>query len=187
MKELGKKENVKKGIYTLLLAAVLFGSSFSAIAHTPGDVSKQNSNLDTLSYASRESQALSAGYVDLLDENFTDGNMPPKGVWGDWELKPTNNQTWYIDSTTPRTTPYCGTIRRNGSQTLQDEWLITPSLNFSQYPTEIYLEFYWYTCYYVTVYKKYVEFNISVSIDGGTNWTKIWRFNNIGQFFFHIR
>lgn len=109
--------------------------------------------------------------------------MPPKGVWGDWELNQTNaNQTWYIDSTIPHTTPYCGTVHRDGSQTLQDEWLITPSLNFSQY-TQIYLTFYWYTCYYVTTYKKYVEFNVSVSIDGGAIWTKIWSFNDVGQFF----
>jgi len=183
MKELGRKKNFKKGIYTLLMAAVLFGSSFSAIAHTPGDTSKQNSNIDKISYKSEGFSEPPSGYELLLDENFSDGNMPPNGAWGDWERQQTNpNQTWYIDSTAPYTKPYCGTVHRDGSPNLQNEWLITPSLNFSKYP-EIYLTFHWYTCYYVTVYKRYIELNISVSTDGGATWTKTWSFDGVGKFF----
>ncbi len=183
MKERGRKKTMIKNICTLVIASVLICCSFSAFTTTAISHLKQDNNLNTLLFKSKNSQVLSVGYVDLLDENFTDGNIPPKGVWGDWELRQTNaNQTWYIDTTVPHTTPYCGTIHRNGSQTLQDEWLITPSINFSQY-TQIYLKFYWYTCYYVTVYKKYVDFNVSVSTDGGTNWTKIWSFNSVGRFF----
>jgi len=179
MKELGRKKKVKKGIYTLLLAAVLICSGFSAIAHTPNDTSKQNSNIDKISYKSEGFLASNSSYVLLLDENFSDGNMPPKGDWGDWKRQQTNiNQTWYIDSTVPYTKPYCGTVHRDGSPNRQDEWLITPSLNFSKY-TDIYLGFHWYTCYYCTVYKRYVELNISVSTDGGANWTNVWSFDDM--------
>jgi hypothetical protein len=118
-----------------------------------------------------------------LDENFTDGNMPPEGDSGDWTLQQTNpDETWYIDSTVPYTRPFCGTIHRDGSQTLQDEWLITPSLNFigdvHNY-TSIALSFHWYTCYFTTIYKRYVELNISISTDGGANWTNIWSFDDM--------
>ena len=41
----------------------------------------------------------------------------------------------------------------------------------------------WYTCYYVTILNSYVEFNISISTDGGSSWTKIWRFNDITTIF----
>jgi hypothetical protein len=120
---------------------------------------------------------------NLLDENFTDGNMPPQGDSGDWTLQQTNpDETWYIDSTVPYTKPYCGTIHRNVNQSLQDEWLITPSLNFigdAHNYTSIALSFHWYTCYYTTVYKHYIELNISVSTDGGANWTNIWSFDDM--------
>jgi hypothetical protein len=164
-------------------AFVLFSCCFTALTTPTIGASKQNSIVEPLSYEPRESQALSFGDVILLDENFTDGNMPPKGYWGDWERQQTNvNQTWYIDSTAPYTKPYCGTVHRDGSPYLQDEWLITPSLNFSKY-LDISLKFHWYACYYVTVYKRFVELNISVSTDGGGNWTNIWSFDDVDEFF----
>lgn len=163
-----------------MIASILFSSCFIVVAHTSNNTLNQN---DTHPYKSRSLSEPPSGYELLLEENFTDGNIPPKGIWGDWEQQQTNsNQTWYIDSTYPYTKPYCGTVHRDGSPNLQDEWLITPSLNFSKY-SNIYLKFHWYTCYYVTMYKRYVEFNISVSTNGGGNWTKVWSFNNVSVFF----
>jgi len=167
---------------TLVIIGALICCSFSALNITTIDALEQNSNDNTFSFSSRESQALSEGDELLLEENFTDGNMPPEGDSGDWTLQQTNpDETWYIDQTAPLTEPSCATVHRGESETLQDEWLITPSLNFGAY-TKINLTFCWYTCFYVTLWKRYVEFNISVSTDGGTNWTKIWSFNdmNIG-------
>ena len=103
--------------------------------------------------------------------------MPPTGDNGDWGLHQANSdQTWYIDSTLPNSDPYCATVHRDDSVDLQDEWLITPSLNFGEYNEDdkINLTFSWYTCFYVTLWKQYVDFNISVSTDGGGNWTNIW-------------
>lgn len=176
-----EEKKKEKNILTLVIITILFCGSVSALA-TP-TLGIPDGNLTRALEKQALSQQASEGYVILLDENFTDGNMPPKGLWGDWVLHQTNaNQTWFIDTTSPHTDPFCATIRRNGTLTAQDEWLITPSLDFSQY-AKIYLDLFWYTCYYVTVHKRYVEFNVSISLDGGGNWTTVWCFNDVGKFF----
>ena len=180
LKERGRKKNILKNISTLVIVFVLICCSFSAITITPISLARQNTNLNTITSKSSSSQSRSEGELLLLQENFTDGNMPPKGDNGDWELHQTNSdQTWYIDSTLPNSDPYCATVHRVDSVDLQDEWLITPSLNFGEYTEDdkINLTFSWYTCFYVTLWKQYVDFNISVSTDGGGNWTNIWSFN----------
>ena len=165
-----------------MIVFVLMCCSFSALTITPIGTAMKNSNLDTISFKSSGSQASSSAEYLLLEENFTDGNMPPEGDSGDWTLQQTNlDETWYIDSTVPYTKPYCGTVHRDESPNLQDEWLITPSLNFlgdGDY-TSITLSLHWYSCYYVTIWKRYIEFNISVSTDGGANWTNIWSFDDM--------
>ena len=171
MKKIGRKRNILKNISTLGIVFVLICCSFSALTMTTIAASPKKGP---------EPQTMSMGDVLLLEENFTDGTIPPTGDSGDWELQQTNpDQTWVIDSTSALSKPYCGTIRRGESEDLQDEWLITPSLNFGTYTDNINLSFHWYTCFYVTLYKRYVEFNISVSTDGGATWTKIWSFNNM--------
>jgi len=129
------------------------------------------------------SEANAAGTVTLLFENFTDGNMPPLNETGvPWGLHQTNiDQTWFIDPSKPYSKPYCATVHRGTSANPQDEWLITPSLNFSQY-SKINLTFKWCSDFYVTLWKNYVEFNISVSVNGGA-WLNIWRFDNMTTYF----
>jgi PKD domain len=171
MNEIGRKRNTLKNICTLVIVFVLICCSLSALTQTTIGASPK---------INPKSQTVLLGDVLLLEENFTDGNMPPTGTSGDWELQQTNpDQTWFIDSTDALSKPYCGTIRRGDSEDLQDEWLITPSLDFGEYTDNINLSFHWYTCFYVTLYKRYIEFNISVSTDGGTTWTNIWCFNNM--------
>ncbi len=182
MEKNGRKKNIIKNTCTLVIIFVLICCSFSALTNSTLRASYQYSGLDTFIYTSREVSSLAEGDELLLQENFTDGNMPPEGELGNWTLQQTNSEeTWEIDSTAPHTTPFCATIHRGTNTAIQDEWLITPSLNFGSY-TKINLTFRWYTCFYVTLWKRYVEFNISVSTDGGVNWTKIWSFNdmNIG-------
>ncbi|MCX6670433.1 MAG: PKD domain-containing protein [Euryarchaeota archaeon] len=171
-----------KNISTLVIVFVLICCSFSALTIATNGTANQNSNLDTISSKSSGSQASSSAEYLLLEENFTDGNMPPEGDSGDWTLQQTNpDETWYIDSTVPYTKPYCGTINREENEYLQDEWLITPSLDFlgDGHYESITLGFHWYTCYYTSIYKRYVEFNISVSTDGGATWTNIWSFDDM--------
>ncbi len=178
MNTIGRKRNIFRDIYTLVIIGVLLCCSFSALIST----AKQKSDNATLSSKAMSSQASSETDFLLLEENFTDGNMPPEGDAGTWTLQQTNaEETWYIDSTVPYTKPYCGTVHRADSEDLQDEWLITPSLNFNSTPkyTSISLRFQWYTCQYVTIWKRYVEFNISISTDGGANWTTVWVFDDM--------
>lgn len=171
MREIGRRRNIVKNIGTLVIVFVLISCYFSAMTMTTTGASQKKNP---------EVQVLAMGDELLLEENFSDGNMPPTGDAGDWELQQTNSdQTWFIDSTSPLSKPYCGTIRRGDSEDIQDEWLITPSLNFGPYTDNINLSFHWYTCFYVTLYKRYIEFNISVSIDGGTTWTNIWSFDDM--------
>jgi hypothetical protein len=182
LKEIGGKKNNLKNISTLVIVFVLICYSFSALNITAIRTAKQNNNPDTTLPKCSGYQSSSSAEFLLLDENFTDGNMPPEGDSGDWTLQQTNpSETWYIDSTVPYTKPYCGTIHREESQSLQDEWLITPSLNFigDGNLQSISLDFHWYTCYYTTIYKRYVELNISVSTNGGVNWTNIWSFDDM--------
>lgn len=179
IEERSRKNFVKK-ICTLVIVSILSGSCCLAAAQSFKTTRHQNQPQPLASAGLSDPPS---GYELLLQENFSDGNMPPTGAWGDWDRKQTNaNQTWYLDSTYPYTDPYCGTVHRDGSLSLQDEWLITPSLNLSTY-TNTYLKFHWYTCYYVTMYKRYVEFNISVSTDGGGNWTRVWSFDDVNVFF----
>jgi hypothetical protein len=164
-----------------VIVFVLICCSFSALNITTIGTAKQNSNFEITPNNPRETQAMSSGTYILLEENFTDGNMPPTGDNGNWELQQTNpDQTWYIDSTSPYTKPYCATVHRVSSENLQDEWLITPSIDLSAYPDKtINLTFQWYTCFYATIWKHYVELNISISTDGGVTWTFLWSFDDM--------
>ncbi|DAC72789.1 MAG TPA: hypothetical protein DSN98_03555 [Thermoplasmata archaeon] len=186
MKELGKKKKFLEGICTLLCATVLLSCSLSALTNTTRGSSEINNTVEKHSSQPASTPTSAPSYILYMSENFTDGNMPPISDTGQpWELTQTNpTETWHIDNSIP-TYPVSkpsATVNRGATSSFQDEWLITPSLNFSKY-TEVILKFWWYTCYYVTVYKRYVEFNVSVSTDGGTSWTRVWSFDDSGQFF----
>jgi hypothetical protein len=183
MKRIGKKGNFKKGFCVLLLASALFCSNLSVTANTAMERSTQDIQIDKSPYVPSESLGFVEGYNVLLDENFTDGNMPPTGDWGSWELDQTNqDETWCIDTSFPHSEPNCATVHRGGSTELQDEWLITPSLDFGGY-TEIYLQLYWYTEYYVSAWMDYIDLNVSISTDGGSTWTLIWTEDDIVDVF----
>ena len=167
MKNILKNEQVVKGIGLLLFVSVLLGSSVSTMANTAQE-SESNNVLNRV--ISQSLVPFGQGYEILVEANFTDGNMPPAG----WELNQTNpEETWYIDATIPHSDPYCGTVHRGDSEELQDEWLITPTLDFSDHD-EIYLRFWWYTDYYIAYFSDYIDLNVSISTDGGDSWTVIW-------------
>ncbi len=179
MEKIVRKGNIIKNISTLVIVFLIISCSVPVISNATNTLGKENA---AIAFTNKYSGPVESSAVDfiLLEENFTDGNIPPEGESGDWSLQQTNpTQTWYIDSTAPYTNPYCGTVHRDGSSTLQDEWLVTPSLDFDNVYSTISLSFHWYTCYYTTAFKHYVEFNISVSIDGGMNWTNIWSFDDM--------
>ena len=170
MNKRGKKQHVLKIVYTLVLTTALICSTIAALTNNALGASKQNSSIHTTNAPTAET-----GFKVAFSENFSSGIMPPTN----WELRTTSYETWYIDDTLtkyPNSKPSATVNRSTANNGKQDEWLITPSLNFSKFK-EAYLNFYWYTCQYVTSHRL-IEFNISVSTDGGINWERVWSFDD---------
>jgi hypothetical protein len=116
------------------------------------------------------------GFEVVLNETFSANVMPPT----DWELQQTHpSETWYIDSSYPHGLPYCATVHRGSGSGLQDEWLITPTLDFTEYTGIINLTFWWYTSCYVAHWKDYIDLNVSVSTDNGSTWSLKWSDDSI--------
>ena len=177
MKKIVKKENIMKGAGVLLIVLVLLFSNLSVMANTM-DTSTQTMQTNK-SYVS--SPLFVEGFETRLDENFN--NAIPPDDWPDgWENYSwgEGDDTWYVDDTIPYGDKgYCATCYHD--ENLQDEWLILPVLNFTGYST-IKLLFKYYTSYYEAVHKDYHDLNVSISIDGGANWTKIWGDDNLEKF-----
>jgi hypothetical protein len=166
MKESEKKQNGIKKIYTLLFTTVLCCSSLIALNNTALGSSKT-----IVSTPTSEGQS----YKIFYSQNFTSG-VPPTG----WTLNQTNtNETWFADYSIPKypNKKPSATCMRGSEPGLQDEWLITPSFNFSKY-TKVMLNFYWYTIWYNTIGHRYIELNISVSVNNGP-WKTAWSFDDM--------
>jgi PKD repeat protein len=166
-----------KNISTLVIVFVLICCSFSALAHITQDKSIQNNQTTKSSFAE-------LGTITILDENFSDGSVPPSG----WIHNITNPAgTWKIDSIRYHSSLYSAAVWRGPNcHGLMNEWLITPGLNFSQYlnpshTNPISLKFWWYTDQYV-VEHSLIYFNVSISTNGGEDWTKIWTAKNQSNF-----
>ena len=178
MKERGRKKNILRNIGTLVIVCVLIGGSFSALAHIATDKSTQNIKIPNSSSFDPK------GEIFILAENFSDGSIPPSG-WIRDETNPAG--TWKIDSIRYHSESYSAAVWRGPNcHGLQDEWLITPDLNFSQYlnpshTNPIFLKFWWYTDQYV-VEHSLIYFNVSISTNGGEDWTKIWTAKNQSNF-----
>jgi len=96
MKYIINKENILKGAGVLLIVLVLLFSNLSVTANNAMVTSTQT--IQTTKPFYKTLPMSSGGAKIILEENFTDGNMPPVG----WELNQTNqNETWYIDGTFP--------------------------------------------------------------------------------------
>ncbi|KYK20875.1 hypothetical protein AYK25_04355 [Thermoplasmatales archaeon SM1-50] len=168
MIEIERKKNILKNIRTLVIVFVLVCYSYSTFAQIIPDKSIQN-----IQTTQSSSCTPLKGNITVLDESFSEGIMPPSG----WILDPTNlSGTWKIDSERYHSPSYSASVWRHNCTGLMDEWLITPNLNFSEYSTgsnKIFLRFWWYTDIYV-VEHSLIHFNVSISTNGGINWTKIW-------------
>ncbi|MBU1940464.1 MAG: PKD domain-containing protein [Candidatus Thermoplasmatota archaeon] len=123
------------------------------------------------------------GYVIMLEEDFTDGNIPPQDpLLGQWtHINTSNNETWYIDQSQPYSEPNCTTVHRGNYKGTQNECLITPILDFSEHQ-EIFLRFHYYTSQYSSQEKDTIDLNVSITIDNGQNWTQIWNEDTIPFF-----
>lgn len=163
-----KKFLQEAGVFLIFL--ILLFSNFLIMAYAKQDILSQIAQSNTPIY--RSSLMSSAGYTIILEEDFTDGIMPPT----DWKLTQNNpNETWYIDSSFPHSETYCTTVHRGNEDEgeIQDEWLITPSMDLSDYNTYG-LTFWWYTNQYTAQEEDYIDLNVTISIDGEQTWESIW-------------
>ncbi len=145
---------ILKEASVLLIIFTLLFSNFIVMAHKTGYESINRFMLN--------------GYEIILDENFQNNTIPE-----DWTQNITYpSATWEIDDDENlcHSTPYFPVCCNNIN--LQDEWLTTPSLNFSQY-TQIYFSFFWMMDWWIAAYADLCDLNIYISTNG-TTWDLIW-------------
>jgi hypothetical protein len=165
----------KKVILGMLVVSALLCSNVLVIGNTA--MNNSTPNIQKNRSLAEPLPRASDGYEEVLNETFLTNTMPPT----DWECIQTNpSETWYIDSSLPHSEPYCAAVHRGQNNSkLQNEWLITPRLDFTQYTEAINLSFWWYTSCYVAHWKDYIDLNVSISTDNGSTWTLVWSDDNI--------
>lgn len=123
-----------------------------------------------------------AGIVltDFLTEDFEGGLVPPSG----WTLNSNNSYTWEISSSSPYEGTYKATCYYDPSLNQQDEWLISPVIDFTSAGEDLRVEFYWNMSYYwgVDPNDNY-DLELWVSTNGGTDFTTmLWCEDSLGEF-----
>ncbi len=124
----------------------------------------ENKNRDLLDYESKDK-------IIILSEDFEEGLIPPTG----WKhIVNNSNCSWEIGIHNCHGGIYSVKCLNDVQNNSQDEWLVTPILDFRNY-SEIYLSFWWFLSYYwaVSPYDFY-DLNVKISIDGGFNWEILW-------------
>ena len=167
------------GVTFFVIALLCLNISIQANISNDLDVKKNQINDEGL-YSSSVSQVSDNGFKLILQEDFDAGKIPPVDpVLGQWVHDITAiNETWYIDDSNPDSEPYCATVHRGHFTGLQDEWLITPRLDFSSCDV-ISLKFRWYTSQLTAVWKDVIDFNVKISVDQGWTWTDLWNEDDI--------
>jgi hypothetical protein len=115
----------------------------------------------------------------LLFEGF-EGTVPPAG----WTLVQYNPvETWHVETYAPyEGVQYASCVYDATYTDIQDEWLITPALDFAG--NKYILDFWWNGSYYWSVdpYNN-CDLEIWLSVDGGASWlVKLWDENTVGEF-----
>jgi len=149
---------IKASVFLIFILLLI--SNFFSTAQTIVDES-----IETTQNNNSEFLGMEDGYEIILDESFADSTFPT-----DWTLNTTNpSATWHIeyDDYLSHSPPYCVVCYNNIHS--QDEWLITPRLDFKNY-TIIKLSFFWMTDYWIATYNDKCDLNVSISTDGGITW-----------------
>jgi hypothetical protein len=169
-----RNRNILKGAVILLIVSVLLMSNLSVMANTSIEPTKKDYQTKELSNAPSISPLQTFNII--CEENFTDGNIPPEGVYGDWTQKSAGGFSWKNCSHRYRSAPLCAVVKRGNHISERNEWLITPSLNFSKMEKDkkIYLDFSFMGNYFTAIQKDYVDYFVNVSIDNGTTWNSVW-------------
>ena len=173
------RKNFLKEASILMIVTVLLFSIVPVVANT--NISKSEENIHALKPQYEQSMQ-DETWTIIISENFTDGNMPPTGEWGDWNLTQTNlNETWEINDVYCYEEPYSAFCNMDPGCDFQNESLTTPSLNFSKY-SEIYLEFRWFMSEWHALTADYYDLNVLISTDDEATWTLIWNEDKFGGF-----
>lgn len=112
----------------------------------------------------------------ILSENFDSGTIPST-----WTIQKTDvGYSWQAENSTGN---YTATVLFDPAPANQNEWLITPGLNFSDSTKSYDLKFDVKLSYYwsVSPYNNYDVF-VKVSTDNGANWTQVWSEDSLGTF-----
>jgi len=179
-----KKNNCYKIICIIILAIALFCSNISVQSKTSIYPEIKNHQIgDKGVCLSSELPVSNISHEIILEEDFSKGVIPPiDPILGQWVHKITaKNATWYIDESIPYTDPYCATISRWDYEGLQNEWLITPRLDFSNYDV-VNLRFFWYTSHLTAVWNDVIDLIVSISLDEGKTWTILWNEDDFDPF-----
>ena len=127
---------------------------------------------------SKNIQPVSSKTTTILSEGF-ESAFPPTG----WSQIITNpGYTWKSASSNPHGGTLYTNCEYDPALIPQDEWLVTPVLDFTGYGS-IYMSFWWFMSYYwgVSPYDNY-DINVKISTDGGSTWTQLWNEDTIGTF-----
>jgi hypothetical protein len=169
---------ILKGAIVLLLVSVLLFSNLSVATNIPRDSSTKinQSNEELIEPSSREEKS----FKIQCYENFTCPTFPPKDYcgYGNWETDSRTNLEWNKSSINPKTKPFCAYVR-TGIESQMEEWLISPSMNFSKINTRIYLEFSFKGNFRTAKALNNVDYNVMVSIDDKESWEPVWNENHI--------
>jgi len=121
------------------------------------------------------------GKSTILAEDF-EVSVPPAG-WSAIATH-TDTMTWYYCSQDPYSGTYHADCKWDEALVPQDEWLITPLMDFDGYTTDLKVEFYFFMSYYwgVSPYDNY-DIELWISTDAGATWpTKLWDESALGVF-----
>lgn len=111
----------------------------------------------------------------LLSEDFQSGSIPST-----WTIQSTNSQTWHVEDPL-QGTDYKATVNYDESLGSQNEWLITPSLDFTT-ASNFVLKANVGLSYYYSVTNHTYDAYIKISKDNGATWTQIWKQTDLGVF-----
>jgi PKD repeat protein len=149
--------------------------------HASTVVEKAGWYIDDVAITSLKSRFGDGAKATLLEEGFEGGVIPPTG-WIHNQYNPV--ETWQIETWDPHSGTYYANCLYDSTYTdIQDEWLISPSMDLSTY-TNTELSFWWYGSYYwsVSPYDNY-DLIVYVSTSGSSGpWTQIWDEHDHGTF-----
>lgn len=168
------KININQIIKFVVLASFVLFVASSAMA---ADITAKSAPEEMIKSKPHPQNAI---LVDYMIESFE--SWLPTG----WTHVQTNNsQTWYQGSYSPYDGIFYANIEYDPALVPQDEWLITPTLDFSGSNSNLELSFWWLTSYYWHVDpNNNVDLEVLVSTDDGQTWSgrPLWTEDEYGLF-----